>query len=452
MQRFCVVSSNCNIVRCSHYPQSEAFLDACDELGLMVWEETPGWQYLGDESWKKLVLRDVEEMVLRDRNHPSVIIWGVRVNESNNDPDLYRQTRQIAKSLDDSRPTSGSMTPDSIKKWREEWHQDVFAFDDYQAAPDGSVAISPPLPGVPYLVTESVGQFDYGGNSFTRKYRRAGDLAVQMQQALLHAQAHSRAADYPRCAGLIAWCGFDYPSLMNAYNNIKCPGVADVLRIPKLGASFYLAQIDPSVRAVIAPNFYWDFGLQAPEGPGERAAIFSNCERLEISIDGKLHQVLHPDRTGFPHIKYPPFWADLKVDGATKPELRMDGYVGNRLALSRSFSADRSTDRLWLHADHTELYCDGSDTTRVAFGAADKFGAQRPFVDGDVSLTIHGPGAIVGDNPFQLRDSGGVGAVWIKTLPGRTGPIRIEADHAVLGRSSLTIRSVHPDSTGNSGL
>lgn len=86
----------------------------------MVWEETPGWQYLGDEAWKKLVVRDVEDMVLRDRNHPSVIIWGVRVNESNNDPDLYRRTRQVAKSLDDSRPTSGSMTPYSIKNWREE--------------------------------------------------------------------------------------------------------------------------------------------------------------------------------------------------------------------------------------------------------------------------------------------------------------------------------------------
>ena len=124
---------NCNIVRCSHYPQSEQFLDACDELGLMVWEEIPGWQYLGDTSWRNLVLQDVDAMVRRDRNHPSIIIWGVRVNESPNDPTLYHRTREIAKSLDDSRPTSGSMTPDSIKTWRQEWHQDVFAFDDYHA-------------------------------------------------------------------------------------------------------------------------------------------------------------------------------------------------------------------------------------------------------------------------------------------------------------------------------
>ncbi|HWF17689.1 MAG TPA: glycoside hydrolase family 2 TIM barrel-domain containing protein, partial [Verrucomicrobiae bacterium] len=73
---------NCNIVRCSHYPQTEAFLDACDELGLMVWEETPGWGYLGDDAWKEQVVQNVHDMILRDRNHPSIIIWGVRVNES----------------------------------------------------------------------------------------------------------------------------------------------------------------------------------------------------------------------------------------------------------------------------------------------------------------------------------------------------------------------------------
>lgn len=85
---------NCNAVRCSHYPQSEAFLDACDELGLLVWEEIPGWQYIGDASWQDLAVRDVSQMVQRDRNHPSVIIWGVRINESHNDPALYHRTKK----------------------------------------------------------------------------------------------------------------------------------------------------------------------------------------------------------------------------------------------------------------------------------------------------------------------------------------------------------------------
>lgn len=156
-QRVLRHESNCNIMRCSHYPQSEAFLDAGDELGLMVWEEIPGWQYVGDAAWKELAIRDAGDMVRRDRNHLAIVIWGVRVNESQNDPALYARTKQVANSLDDSRPTSGSMTPSSTNNWQQEWHQDVFAFDDYHSAPDGSVGIRNPLPGVPYMLAEAVG-------------------------------------------------------------------------------------------------------------------------------------------------------------------------------------------------------------------------------------------------------------------------------------------------------
>jgi beta-galactosidase len=431
---------HCNTVRCSHYPQSAAFLDACDELGLLVWEEIPGWQYIGDAGWKECAVRDVEAMVRRDRNRPSVVIWGVRINESPNSPELYRRTRELAKSLDPTRPTSGTMTPDSLKKWRTEWHQDVFAFDDYHAEPDGSVGILPPLTGVPYLLAEAVGQFNYSARKgFDAKYRRAGDVALQQQQALRHAEAHSRAANHPRCAGVIAWCAFDYASLMNADEGVKCPGIADVFRIPKLGASFYLAQVDPAVQPVIEPNFYWDFGPASPAGPGQRAAIFSNCDRLEISVAGRQHSTLHPDRAGFPHIKYPPFFADLSVDGSDKPELRIDGYVGTKLVLSRSFSSDRSADRLQLHSGDTELVADGSDATWLTFGTADKFGTLRTFVEGEVTLTVEGPGRIVGDNPFQLTDSGGSGAVMVQTIARRTGRIRVTARHSHLGTASVAI-------------
>jgi beta-galactosidase len=436
-----------NIVRCSHYPQSVAFLDRCDELGLMVWEEIPGWQYIGDAAWQKCAVRDVEAMVRRDRNRPSVVIWGVRINESHNDPELYRRTRAIAKSLDPTRATSGSMTPDSLKTWHTEWHQDVFAFDDYHAEPDGSVGILPPLPGVPYMLAEAVGQFNYSVQhpAFNAKYRRAGNVLLQQQQALRHAQAHSRAAGYPRCAGVIAWCAFDYASLMNADEGVKCPGIADVFRIPKLGASFYLAQIDPKIHPVIEPNLYWDFGPATPSGPGKRTAIFSNCERLELFIAGRHHATLGPDRAGFPHIAYPPFFADLEMDGARNPELRIDGYVGKKLVLSRSFSSENSTDRLYLHAEDTELIADGSDATWLTFGAVDKFGAPRQFVDGEVVLTIEGPGRIVGDNPFQLADAGGSGAVLVQTIAARTGHVRVTTSHRQLGTaySEIEVRGAN---------
>lgn len=433
---------NCNIVRCSHYPQSEAFLDACDELGLLVWEEIPGWQYIGDASWQSFALRDVDAMVRRDRNHPSIVIWGVRINESANAPSLYQRTRQIAKSLDDSRPTSGTMTPSSRKNWQQEWHQDVFAFDDYHADSDGSVGIDAPLPGVPYMLAETVGQFNYvAGRGFNQKYRRAGDVATQARQALLHAKAHNKAASYPRCAGVIAWCAFDYASLMNAYDGVKYPGIADSFRIPKLGASFYLTQVSPDIRPVIEPSFYWEFGKSKPLGPGEHAAIFSNCDRLELSMDGRHYATLHPDRSAFPNLQYPPFLANLPIDGSGNPTLRIDGYVGRKLVLSRSLSSDHSKDKLWLHADDLLLHADGADATRLAFGVTDSFGNPRLYGDGDVRFALEGPGVIVGDNPFSLQASGGIGAVWIRTLPNRAGQITVEATHSSLGKRTVEVRS-----------
>jgi beta-galactosidase len=427
---------HCNMVRCSHYPQSEPFLDACDELGLMVWEEPPGWQYLGDAAWQDLAVRDVRDMVRRDRNHPAIIVWGVRVNESANRPALYRRTKAAAEALDDSRLTSGTMTRHSTA----DWIQDVFAFDDYHSAPDGSVGLRSPLPGVPYLVSEAVGQFAYGvrKGGFSRKYRRAGDLAIQRVQALLHAQVHNKGGADPRYAGVIAWCAFDYGSLINSYEGVKCPGVADIFRIPKLGAAFYLTQGDPEVRPMIEPDFYWDFGLQSPAGPGPHSAIFSNCDRLELFLNGKPHAVLHPDRAGFPHLKHPPFFADLTPHGANPPDLRIDGFLGGTRVLSRSFSADPKQDQLWLRADDAELVADGSDATRVMFGVVDKFGAPRAFADGAVVLDLNGPGVIVGDNPFDLGPAGGSGAVWVRTWEDRVGRIEVRAAHR-LGAKSVGI-------------
>ncbi len=433
---------NCNMVRCSHYPQNEAFFNACDELGLMVWEEVPGWGYLGDEAWKRLLVRDTKEMVIRDRNHPSIIIWGVRANETPNDPVLYRQTKAVAKSLDDSRPTSGSMTSGSIKTWKEDWHQDVMAYDDYHTDKPGVVQLRKPVEGVPYLLAEVVGQFNYANpkEGFNSYYRRAGDVEFQKRQAIYHAQAHNEAAKNPRFCGVIAWCGFEYGSMINQYNNIKYPGVADIFRVPKLGASFYRAQVNPKIKPVIIPNFYWDFGSKTPKGPGKNSSVFSNCERLELFIDGKKYKTLHPDSDNYLHLKYPPFFVDLEIDGTNNPELRIDGYIGDKMVLSKLFSSDSALDKFLVKTDDKELVGDGSDATRLEFKVTDKYGSPRLYAGGKVSFEIKGPGEIVGDNPFDLEESGGAAAVWIKTKPNSSGEITVEATHISLGSKSVIIK------------
>ena len=97
----------CNAVRTSHYPQSPAFLDACDELGLLVFTEMPGWQHIGDEAWKAQALQNCREMVCQCRNHPSVFLWGARVNGSPDDEAFYKRTNEAIHRLDPTRPTAG---------------------------------------------------------------------------------------------------------------------------------------------------------------------------------------------------------------------------------------------------------------------------------------------------------------------------------------------------------
>ena len=118
---------NVNFVRCSHYPQSPAFLDACDELGLLVWQEVPGWGYIGDDAWKDLLVRDARDMIVRDRNRPSIVIWGTRAQRKRQRRGTLSPHPAMAKSLDGSRPTSGSMTSGSRKGYPKDWHEEVFA-------------------------------------------------------------------------------------------------------------------------------------------------------------------------------------------------------------------------------------------------------------------------------------------------------------------------------------
>jgi beta-galactosidase len=432
-------SLNCNIVRCSHYPQSTAFLDACDELGLLVWEEIPGWQYVGDQRWQDIAVRNTEDMIGRDRHHPSIVIWGTRVNESANNVALYERTRAVAKRLDPTRQTSGSMTPSSRKDWETNWNEDVFAFDDYHAEPDGSVGIDPALAGVPYMIAEAVGQYSYGtAKNFLRRYRRVGMPEDQRAQALLHAQAHNRAANDPRNAGVIAWCAFDYASPINAYKGLKCPGVVDTFRIPKLGAAFYLSQVSPSIRPVIEPSFFWDATSRSGE---DKPVVFSNCDQLDVFHDEHPLGSFHPDRANYPHLAYPPFFLDLSWAKAASSTLRIEGRVNRKVIMTRSMAGSREEDQLWIKTDDAVIVADGSDSTRVSFGVADKFGNMRPTASGSIAVHLAGAARLVGDSSFDLSETGAVGAVWIRSLRGQAGTVVVEVRHADYEGKTVRIRT-----------
>jgi len=429
---------NCNMVRCSHYPQSPYFLDACDQLGLMVWEEPPGWQYVGDENFDAIFLQNVHDMVIRDRNRPSVVVWGTRLDETASYPTLYAEARQLAYQLDGTRQTSGAMDTQSTTGWAE----DVFAFDDYGSS-DGNAAISPPVPGVPYLISEAVGAL-----TGPPLYRWIDPSQTLQDQAKLHAEVNQLARGNPAYSGVLAWCSVDYASLLGGarnWQNVRWPGVLDTFRVPKPGASFYRSQLSPLVAPVIVPAFYWDFGPNSPAtGPGANAILATNCDQLSVYIDGQLLAVAIPDTTNFGNLPYPPVLVDLTVDGSTLPELTVLGYYAGSQVATLQMSADTATDRLVLDLEDAKIVGDGTDATRLGFRALDAYGNQRPYVAGDVTVSLTGPAVIVGQNPFQFATYGGVGAVIIRSEADLSGVVRVSASHPTLGTATAQLAVVKP--------
>lgn len=431
---------NCNMVRCSHYPPSPHFLDACDEIGLMVWEEPPGWDYIGDENFKAIFLQNVRDMVLRDRNRPSVVVWATRLNETQSYPTLYAEARQIAHSLGGTRATSGAMSSQSLNGWAE----DLFAYNDYGSthpgAVDANAQLSAPVPNLPYLVSEAVGALTGPPN-----YRWIDSSATLQEQARLHAQVNQQVRSDPAYAGVLAWAGIDYDSLVGGnrvWNNLRTPGVTDIFRVPKPGAAFYRSQVSPLTQPVILPAFFWDFGPNSPAGgPGPGSIFATNCDQLQIYVDGQLLTTATPDTANFGDLAYPPVVVDLTVDGSSLPMLTVAGFHQGRQVATLQMSSNTATDRLAIDLEDTRIVGDGSDSTRLSFRATDASGNQRPYVTGNVSISVSGPAAIVGQNPFEFGQFGGVGGVIIRSEARRSGAAEVTVAHPALGsaQAALTV-------------
>jgi len=400
----------CNIVRTSHYPQSRYFLEACDELGLLVLEEIPGWQHIGDKGWQDLAVENVRDMIRRDWNHPSVILWGVRINESQDNHELYTRTNELAHELDPTRQTGGIRY-----LYDSELLEDVFTMNDFGfplRAPNHAL----------YLNTEFVGH--------TYPTKTIDNIERLREQTVRHARVHDQLASNAQYAGGIGWCAFDYNTHSNfgSGDRICYHGVMDIFREPKPAAGFYRSQCDPDEEVVMTPAFHWARG---DESVGfTRALVSSNCEHLKFYIGGRLVAEADPDRAQFPHLKYPPFTADLSSAVNNWGDLRIDGYIGGQRIISRSYSGRGVDHSFNLVPDDTLLLGDGADTTRVVLRVTDEFDAIRPFAADAIRLEITGPAEIIGDNPFSLV--GGQGAVWIRALE-MSGKSRLTAFHPQLG-------------------
>ena len=287
----------CNAVRLTT-PPSPAFLDACDELGLLVFTEMPGWQHIGDGAWKDRACAMLREMLLQNRNHPSIILWGVRINESVDDDAFYTRTNQIAHQLDPSRATSGV-------RYLEKSHllEDVYAYNDFShngvtpgAKPKKDVT---PDIGKALLISECNGHM-YPTKAFD-------DGPHRQEHALRHVRVQNAAYASKEHAGCFGWCMFDYQTHKDfgSGDRICYHGVLDSFRNPKLAAAVYASQGDTD--PVLAVSSSMDIG-DNPAGQLGTAYVFSNAQQVRLYKNDVFVTALRQSEwTALPH---PPFVMD----------------------------------------------------------------------------------------------------------------------------------------------
>lgn len=434
-----------NMVRTSHYPQSHYFLDRCDELGLLVFEEIPGWQHIGPAEWKDEAVENVRRMITRDWNHPSIVIWGVRINESQDDHDFYVRTNKLAHELDSTRQTGGvRYITDS------ELLEDVYTMNDFILGNEewgGNRPRTPLRPQqevtgldrvVPYMITE------YGGHMYPTKIYDQEQR--QAEHVTRHLDVMNAAYGDPQIAGCIGWCAFDYNTHKDfgSGDRICHHGVMDMFREPKFAAYAYASQCEPEDEVILKPVTFWARG-ERNIGGVLPLIILTNCDEVELTYGKNAPKRFRPDLTAYPHLPHAPVIIkrtdltdeELGLWGMSWEDAVITGYLNGQVVKTVKFISDPIAAELQVVPDHAEISAE-ADTVRVMVRALDQSGKKLPFFPEPVSIEVSGAAERLGPGLVPLR--GGATGFWLRST-GK-GQISVTVTNERLGRTVATLTAV----------
>ena len=456
-----------DFLRMAHYPHVDAFYDACDRYGVMVVDCPSGWQYFNDsEAFKNSTYKEIRTTIRTHRNHPSIMAWETSLNESNYTREWAEEMNRIAK---EEYPTD----QDSYAWTAGCQHWD--AFDIGLGTPQAEIfkggsqgAENPANADKPIIVAE-YGDWSYGGtNSSTRVTRekensygkKGGDEGMLIQcDNIQESVALMNSKDYVGAS--MFWHYTDFAGFDQGM--LEYCGVTDLYRIPKHSAYFFQSQRDPSIDMSkygieTGPMVYianlWDQDADSSE-----VRVFSNCDTVALYLDGELIAEQGHDETMWgPHgdlseslspgeqdgkeistenLEYPPITFDLSGYEAGKGTLRAVGLIDGEEAAEYIRKAPGEADAVQLRPrSDTPIQLDGSDAKLVWINITDADGTVVTDAYTDVSLSVEGPGLIVG--PKTVTTRGGQLAVWVKSRRGE-GQITLTAQAEGLKAASLTL-------------
>lgn len=457
------------VIRNAHYPQDPAFMDACDELGLFVIVNTPGWQFWNDEpQFAQQVYSDIRNMVRRDRNHPSVWLWEPILNETWYPADFAGRAAEI---IQEEYPYPYCYAGcDATARGHE--HFPVH-FTHPLNGGGGAYGTKNLNPDITYFTREWGDNVDdwFSHNSPSRASRAWGEVPM-----LVQAQGYA-CFDYPgftsydvlyrtsrQHVGGCLWHSFDHQR--GYHPDPFYGGIMDAFRQPKL--SYYMftsqrpARVNPDLKADSGPMVYIAHSM-TPFSPKD-VTVYSNCDEVRLTFckDGKT-QVYHKPKAAegmpSPVITFKDVFDVMQDKALARAGRHKESYLlaeglidGKVVATHQVFPARRPTRLLlWADDEGVPLQADGSDMVVVVAAIADDQGNIKRLNNYEVRFEVEGPATLVANeetftNPSPVR--WGTAPVLVRSTL-TPGDIKVRASVVWQGKhtplpAELVIRSVAP--------
>jgi hypothetical protein len=413
-------------VRTSHYPPDPAFLEACDELGIMVMDEIPGFQWddYHNSTFYSRSYQNMKDMIRRDRNHPCVIAWELSLNETG-----FTQTYATNAVIYGHAEYPGSY----ISGWKYDTTYDIFI-----ATPSAGART---YSGSKPLIVDEYGEYEYdvAGNYYSDVHR--GDIgsgyygeAAMINQAANHQNGYNLNLGMSNMCGDALWVGIDYGPYPQ--------GVLDSFRLPKFSYYFFQSQRDPNI---VLPGIdsgpmvhianYWTASSPTP------VKVFSNCDQVALYLNNVLIATQYPDNdvnsTKLPH---PPFtFTGLTFQSGT---LTAQGLIGGQVVATHIVTTPGAATALSVAFDldvNDVFPANGSETIAVNASIVDANGTLVPTASyTSVNFSVTGPATMA--SPTAITAEAGIATGYIR-VTNQPGLITVTATASGLTSGSASITS-----------
>lgn len=434
-----------DFVRLSHYPQTEAFLNACDEVGLLVMNCISGWQFSGDETFLENSFQEIRDLARRDRNHPSIIFWEVSLNESDMKEPYMKKANTILKA---ELPYASIYTAG----WIDNPNYDIYIpARQHGKAPDywnnfekgnRKIFIAEYGDWEYYAQNAGFNQTAYANlkeeERTSRQLRGFGEKRL-LQQAFNYQEAFNSNVKGKHTIGQANWLMFDYNR--GYADDLESSGISDIFRIPKFAHYFYQSQRSPKVKLskefvsgpMVFISTYWD------EKSSLDLTVFSNCEEVALYLNEKLIGKQKPTLTTFSEkLPHPPFV--FKIPAFQKGTLRAEGFLDGKKVTEHIVKSAEKATSIQLRLDESTIKINPKYPD-VVFVYASVVDANGTIVSDAVNLiefSLEGEkAALVGQNPIAAE--AGIATIIVRTQDLKK-PIKIVAQSSQLKGATLELK------------